>query len=161
MFSKSIPLFSLFGFQVRLDPSWFFLAILIIWSLSAGLFPLVYPGLKASTYLWMASFVLLGLFSSIVLHEFAHAWVANRYGLPMQGITLFIFGGVAEMGDESPNPKSEFLMALAGPFMSVLLLALFSFGSWWGEQHAWPVPWCAFCVYCLSLHPSCSLVSHC
>jgi Zn-dependent protease/predicted transcriptional regulator len=63
----------------------------------------------------------LGLFISIVFHEFWHSMIARRNGLPMKGITLFIFGGVAEMGEEPPNPNAEFKMAIAGPASSIAL----------------------------------------
>jgi len=63
----------------------------------------------------------LGLFVSIVIHELCHSLVANAYHLPMRGITLFIFGGVAEMGGEPESPKVEFLMALAGPLASIAI----------------------------------------
>ena len=63
----------------------------------------------------------IGLFLSIVFHELCHSLVARRYGLPMKGITLFVFGGVAEMTDEPSSPKAEFLMAAAGPLSSILL----------------------------------------
>jgi Zn-dependent protease/CBS domain-containing protein len=63
----------------------------------------------------------LGFFGSIVLHELSHTLVANHFKLPMHGIILFMFGGVAEMGDEPQTPKVEFLMAIAGPICSILL----------------------------------------
>lgn len=66
----------------------------------------------------------LGLFASIMIHEFSHSLVARRHGLPMKGITLFIFGGVAEMGDEPADAKTEFRMAIAGPIASVILGAV-------------------------------------
>jgi len=65
----------------------------------------------------------VGLFVSILLHEFGHAIVARRYGMSMKGITLFIFGGVAEMDHEPPSAKIEFLVAIAGPIVSVLIAA--------------------------------------
>lgn len=63
----------------------------------------------------------VGLFLSIVLHEFAHSVLARANGIRMRGITLFIFGGVAEMMDEPPTPESEFKMAIAGPIMSAIV----------------------------------------
>jgi Zn-dependent protease/CBS domain-containing protein len=63
----------------------------------------------------------IGLFASILFHEFWHSWVARGYGMPMHGITLFLFGGVAEMHDEPPSPKVEFFVAIAGPVSSVVL----------------------------------------
>jgi Zn-dependent protease len=120
-----MTLFKLFGFEVRLDASWIFLAILITWSLATGIFPHEYPGLSAASYWWMGLFGAAGLFGSIVLHELCHSVVANHYRLPMKGITLFIFGGVAEMGGEPQNPKVEFLMAIAGPIASIIVGLVF------------------------------------
>lgn len=125
MFGKRITLFRLMGFQVRLDFSWIFIAFLVTWSLAAGLFPDYYEGLSPTTYWGMGIAGALGLFASIVFHEFGHSVVARRHGIPMKGITLFIFGGVAEMESEPPTPKSEFLMAIAGPIASILLAAIF------------------------------------
>jgi len=119
-------LFSLFGFEVKLDLSWLLLALLISWSLGAGMFPVDYPGLSRQVYAWMGIAGAVGVFFSIVLHEFSHSLVARHFGMPIKGITLFIFGGVAEMEKEPPSPKSEFLMAIAGPLASFLLAFVFS-----------------------------------
>jgi Zn-dependent protease len=121
MFTNRIPLFTLFGIKVGLDYSWFLLAILLVWSLMAGYFPWVLPGLGTWSYLWMAILGAAGLFASIIFHEFGHALVARRFDLPISRITLFIFGGVAEMDDEPPNAIAELRMAVAGPVMSVLI----------------------------------------
>ncbi len=125
MFGKSMKVFSLFGFEVKIDASWFFLFFLIVWSLSAGLFPGQYRGLGTATYLVMGLMSALGLFLSIVIHELSHSLVARKSGLPMRGITLFIFGGVAEMGEESKKPGAELMMAVAGPVTSLVLAAVF------------------------------------
>ena len=95
MFGREYHLFTLQGFKVGLDPSWFLLAILIVWSLATGYFPATVPGLTPGTYLWLAIAGTIGLFASIVLHELAHALVARRFDMPIGGITLFLFGGVA------------------------------------------------------------------
>ena len=125
MFGRRITLFKMLGFEVRVDASWLIIAVLIVWSLAVGVFPYRLPGLPAATYWWMGIFGALGLFASIVVHEFSHSIVARRNGLPMKGITLFVFGGVAEMESEPPDPKTEFLMALAGPLASLAIGAVF------------------------------------
>ena len=121
MFGKRFKLFRLLGFEVRIDLSWLVLGFFITWSLARGLFPLQYKNLPTETYWWMGIAGAIGLFASIVFHELCHSLVAKRFGLPMRGITLFIFGGVAEMEDEPPSAKAEFLMAIAGPLSSILL----------------------------------------
>lgn len=125
MFGRTLTLFEIFGFKVNINVSWAFIAILIAWSLALGFFPRLYEGLPTSTYWWMGIAGVIGLSFSIVLHELAHSLVARAYGTPMKGITLFMFGGVAEMEHEPPTPKAEFLMAIAGPLMSVMLGGLF------------------------------------
>lgn len=121
MFGKRITLFRLLGFEVRLDASWLILAALVTWSLAAGYFPSEYPDFSQATYWWMGALGALGLFLSIVLHELAHSLVARREGIEMKGITLFIFGGVAEMDSEPPSAAAEIKMAIAGPAMSLVL----------------------------------------
>lgn len=125
MFGKRIDLFKLFGFEIRIDLSWVVLAILIAWSLSSGLFPFRYEGLSSQTYWIMGIVGAIGLFFSIIVHEMSHSLVARRFGMPIKGITLFLFGGVAEMKSEPPSPKAEFMMALAGPLSSIFLAAVF------------------------------------
>jgi Zn-dependent protease/CBS domain-containing protein len=125
MFGNRIKLFKLLGFEVRVDWSWIIIAVLIAWSLSKGLFPSYYKNLSTQTYWWMGIIGALGLFLSIIVHEFSHSLVARRYGLPMKGITLFIFGGVAEMEDEPRSAKVEFMMAIAGPLSSILIALIF------------------------------------
>ena len=125
MFGKSIRLFSLLGFDVKIDISWLLLAFLITWSLAQGLFPYYFKNLSSSTYWWMGIFGALGLFFSIIFHELSHSLVARTFGLPIKGITLFVFGGVAHMEEEPPSAKAEFLMAIAGPVSSIALGLIF------------------------------------
>lgn len=140
MFGKSITLVKLFGFEVKIDLSWLILGLLIAWTLAKGLFPSSYRGLSTSTYWIMGVAGALGLLVSIVFHELWHSLVARRFGLPMKGITLFIFGGVAEMTDEPPSPKVEFFMAVAGPLSSIILgLALVGLSAY-GHGGGWPRP---------------------
>ena len=76
MFGRRIPLFKLFGFQVKIELSWLLFAILIVWSLATGQFPSLVGGLSSVTYWWLGVVGALGLFGSIILHEFSHSLVA-------------------------------------------------------------------------------------
>lgn len=119
--SRRIASFSLLGVSIRLDASWVLLALLIAWSLAAGVFPDLYRGLPQITYWAMATATVVGIAASIILHELGHTIVARAFGLPVKSITLFVFGGVAEMEGEPKAPVAELLMAAAGPAVSVLL----------------------------------------
>jgi len=138
VFGKRIELFRLFGIPLRIDLSWFIVALLVTWSLAENFFPSVAVGLAPGTYWAMGAFGALGLFASVVLHELAHALVARRYGLSIRGITLFIFGGVAELETEPPSAKAEFMVAIAGPIASVLIAAtcVLLIGVPWGFSGA-------------------------
>lgn len=138
MFGRKLTLFRLLGFEVGLDLSWLLLALLVTWTLAIGYFPAELPGLAPGTYWWMAVLGALGLFFSIVFHEFSHSLVARRHGLGISGITLFVFGGVAQMEGEPDRPKTEFLMAVAGPVASIVLAGLFWLFAALGQQAGGP-----------------------
>ena len=152
VFGKRITLFRLLGFEVRVDLSWLVLAALITWSLAVGVFPYDNKGLAPATYWWMGVIGAAGLFFSILFHEFCHSLVARRFGLHMRGITLFIFGGVAEMEDEPPSPKSEFFMAVAGPLSSMVLGAAFYAAASLMEGAAAVVPLQAVLAYLATIN---------
>ncbi len=139
MFGRRIKLFTLLGFEVGLDWSWLIIAVLVVWSLAEGLFPYFYKHLSPQTYWLMGVAGALGLFASIIFHEFCHSLVARKFGMQMKGITLFIFGGVAEMVDEPPSAKAEFLMAIAGPLSSLLLALVFYVLYQAGMLGGWPL----------------------
>jgi Zn-dependent protease/CBS domain-containing protein len=121
MFSNAVKLFDILGFQIRVDPSWLIIAALIVWSLATGYFPAEAPGLHRTDHFALAVVAMLGLFVGLVLHELAHSLVARRFGLGVGGITLFLFGGVAELEQEPASAGSEFWIAIAGPAMSFAL----------------------------------------
>jgi len=121
MFGIRLSLFKIYGFEVKIDLSWLVLGILITWSLASSFFPFFTPGLTGSEYLVMGIVGAIGILFSIVFHELSHSLVARRYGLPIKSITLFIFGGVAEMTEEPANARAEFMMAIAGPVSSILI----------------------------------------
>ncbi len=124
MFGSRLTLFEVLGFKVHIDASWLLLAGLIVWSLAAGYFPAVAPGRGAAAYWAMGLAGLIGLALSLVVHELAHSLVARRHGMVIAGITLFLFGGIAEMAAEPKAPKGEFRMAIAGPLTSLALAGL-------------------------------------
>jgi len=138
MFGRQITLFELLGFKVKVDMSWVFLALLIIWSLAQGVFPALYEGLPSRIYWWMGFAGVIAVFFSLIFHELSHSIVARHYGLPIRGITLFLFGGVAEMEEEPVSPKVEFLVAIAGPIASGLLAVIFIWVSRIGAAQGLP-----------------------
>lgn len=140
MFRNQVTLFEIAGFAVKVDWTWAILAMLIAWTLAQGFFPALYEGLPAAAYWWMGIAGVLGLFLSILLHELSHSVVARYYGLPIRGITLFLFGGVAELEEEPLTPKVEFRMAIAGPILSFVLSGLFWLIASIGMAGGWPEP---------------------
>ncbi len=138
MFGNRVTLFKLLGFEVKLDSSWIVLAVLITWSLAKGIFPAYYEDMPAANYWAMGVAGAVGLFLSIIFHELSHSLVARRFGIPMRGITLFIFGGVAEMSEEPPSAKAEFLTAIIGPISSLVIAAVFYGLLQAGESVGWP-----------------------
>ena len=124
MFKNAIDLFDIFGFKIRADPSWLLIAALIVWSLSTSYFPVTLEGYSQGTYISMSIIAMLGLFASLIFHELSHSLVARRFDLKVGGITLFLFGGVAELEQEPRDPKSEFWIAIAGPLSSYFLAAV-------------------------------------
>lgn len=95
--------------------------VLLTWSLATGYLPEALPGLSESRYWGMGAVAALLLFVSVLLHELGHSYVAQHYRIPIGQITLFLFGGVAQMRKEPPSPKAEFLIAIAGPAVSFAL----------------------------------------
>ena len=118
MFRNAVEIIDIFGFKIRIDPSWLLIAALIVWSLSSSYFPNMVPGLSFYDYVALGTISMLGLFISLILHELSHSLMARQFGLKVGNITLFIFGGVAELEQEPKSPKSEFWIshvALGGP----------------------------------------------
>ncbi len=147
MFKKKIDLFKLFGFTVSVDASWLIILFLVVWSLAKGLFPYYYPELPERTYWFMGIIGAIGLFISIIIHEFSHSYVARINGLRISEITLFIFGGVARMKEEPGSAKVEFRMAIAGPIASVALSLLFAGLYLLSNSFGWSTPTTAILGY--------------
>lgn len=127
---RSFRVGTLFGIPLMVSPSWFILCGLITWFLATQFYPDAFRGAPWWTHLWMAGASVVAFFASIVVHELAHGIVARWYRIPVRHITLFIFGGVAEIARDATRPLQELLMAIVGPLASLLLGAGFV-GAWW------------------------------
>ncbi len=111
----------LFGIPIHIDRSWFVIFTFMTWSLGSSYFPVRYPGLAAHVYAGMGGAAALLLFLCVLLHELGHSLVAKAYGIPVLRVTLFIFGGVAQIATDPRRPAVELMIALAGPLVSGLL----------------------------------------
>ena len=113
------------GIQIGVHYSWLFIFILITWSLAATYYPANYPDFSTSTNWILGALSGLMLFVSVLAHELGHSVVAQRRGIPVKSITLFIFGGAASITKEADTPGAEFSMAITGPATSFLLAGIF------------------------------------
>lgn len=120
-----IRLGSISGFEISLDYSWFIIFILILASFTTAVFPSSAPGLGQGEYLVMGFTGALLFFLSLLIHELAHSFMARAKGIEVEGITLFIFGGMARTKREATSPGDEFLIAVMGPVASFALAGLF------------------------------------
>ncbi|MDE2132625.1 MAG: site-2 protease family protein [Betaproteobacteria bacterium] len=121
MAQQRIPLGRILGIPIALDFSWFLVFTLLTWILASSYYPSQFPDWPHGRYWVMGAVTALAFFASVLLHELGHSAVALRYRVQVRRITLHIFGGIAEIADESPSPKAEFLIALAGPAVSLAL----------------------------------------
>lgn len=113
---------SLFGIPFYINPSWFLVLALVTWN-NGGWLSYQFPQLGAIA--WALGLVTaLLLFASVLAHELGHSWVAIRQGTEVKSITLFIFGGLASLGEESKTPGEAFRVAIAGPMVSFFLFGL-------------------------------------
>jgi Zn-dependent protease len=119
---RSIPLVRVFGIRIGVDPSWFLALFLFIWWLT-GYYQDAIPGKDDTGAFLLATATALLYFASILLHELGHATVAIRNGIPIAGIDLWLFGGIARMTRDTPSPGVEFRVSIAGPVVTLLIAA--------------------------------------
>jgi Zn-dependent protease/CBS domain-containing protein len=121
----NITIGEVWGIPIRINPSLFFILALLTWSLADTLLPAAYPDMTV-TGRWLTGLLTaLLFFASILFHEMAHAWLALRNGVPVQSITLYIFGGIAQLGGKPKTARAEFAVAIIGPLSSIFLGAVF------------------------------------
>lgn len=118
------------GIEIGAHWSWLFVFFLVVYSLTATVFPDAYPDLSTGGYVVMGFIAAALFFLSILLHELGHAFAALREGVRIDGITLWLFGGVARFSGMLPSPKAEFKIAIAGPAVSLALAALLGAAGW-------------------------------
>jgi len=133
MLRGGIPLGKIFGISIRLNYTWFIVFALVTWSLSTDYFPLAFPDWNWSTSLIAGIVTSLLFFGSVLAHELMHSIVAQRLGIPVRSITLFILGGVSEITEEPKRPIDELRIALAGPLTSLVLAGLFYVVLLWAD----------------------------
>ena len=114
------------GIPIGLDYSWFLIFALLTWMLASSYYPAEYKDWPPLLYWFMGAVTAIMLFVSVLLHELGHSVVALRYKIPVRSITLFIFGGVARIDAKPPSATAEFLIAVAGPIVSLALAVLFT-----------------------------------
>jgi Zn-dependent protease/CBS domain-containing protein len=113
------------GIPIGLDYSWFLIFGLLTWMLAGSYYPAEFKDWPPVLYWFVGAVTAIMLFVSVLLHELGHSWVALRYGIPVRSITLFLFGGVAQIGAEPPRALADFFVAIAGPLVSLALAAFF------------------------------------
>ncbi len=119
--TSSLELGRIAGIRIGINWSWLIVFALIVWSLADAVFPAQNEGLSDATYVAMAVVAALLFFASILLHELGHAFQAKRDGMEIEGITLWLFGGVAKFKGMFPSAGAELRIAIAGPAVSLAL----------------------------------------
>jgi Zn-dependent protease len=133
LFSSTIPLGRVAGIEIGLNWSWIPVFGLFVWSLSVIQFPDQLPGRSPAAYAAMGVVAAVLFFVSVVLHELGHALQAKREGVRIEGITLWLFGGVAKIDGDVPSAGAEFRITVAGPLVTAVLAAAF-----WLSAGIWP-----------------------
>lgn len=122
----SIVIGEIAGIKIQIHWSWLLAVLLVVGSLGTGYFPFLYAHWSPVTIWSTAVGAAFLFFLSILAHELGHSLVAQRAGVPVESITLFILGGIARIAHEPPSPGDEFKIVAAGPLTSFLLAAVFA-----------------------------------
>lgn len=120
-----IRLGKIFNIPIDLHGSWFVIFIVQTWILANGFFSFQYHFLGWTGQLVLGALTTLLIFGSVLAHELGHAWVAQQHKIRVRSVTLYIFGGIAEIEHEPDNPGAEFWVATAGPLVNLALAGIF------------------------------------
>lgn len=139
MFKSVLVLGHIRGIRIEVHISWLVIFALLMVTMTAGL-QQHYPDWPMPVAVATALVTALLFFSSILAHELGHSLVAMRLGVPVNAITLFIFGGMAQISRDSENPEDEFRIAIAGPLVSLALAFIFAVLAGLTQNWHEPVP---------------------
>ncbi len=118
--NNSLTIAKIRGIKIRFHISWLFVFAILTYSLSSGFYPLRYEFDTLTNWL-LGGFSALLLFLSVLLHELAHSIIAQKKGLQVRSITLFFFGGLANIETDPEKPLTEFKIAIGGPIASFII----------------------------------------
>lgn len=135
---ESIRLGRIAGIPIGLNWSLIVVFWLITWGLAGEIYPRTYPGYDAPAYWTAATITSVVFYASLLAHELGHSIVARRKGVEVQGITLWLFGGVAKLGGEATTPQAELRIAAIGPFVSLAVAAVMGIATF--VLHAFDAP---------------------
>jgi Zn-dependent protease/predicted transcriptional regulator len=139
MMGNSWRLGKIFGIEIHIDASWFIIFILVTWTLAGQYFPSQNPTWSPSLNWSLGIIASILFFASVLAHELSHSLVAIQQGEKVRNITLFIFGGVAQIGAEPDTPRKEFLIALVGPLTSIAISIVSGMVWWLSREISTPV----------------------
>ncbi len=118
---QSLYIGRILGIPIGLDYTWFLIFILVTALLAMSYFPQEFHGWPSYQYWLVGGVTSILFFACVLLHELGHSVVALRYKIPVRSITLFIFGGIAQIASEPPFALAEFWIALAGPLVNFVI----------------------------------------
>lgn len=140
MFGYSWRVGRIGGIEIKIDATWVFVVVLIGWSFYVRLDELYPDGLDRGATVALAAVSAIAFFGSVLLHELAHSFMARHRGIPVGGITLFLFGGATEAKIEGRSPFDEFVITIVGPLTSLGLAAVLGLAANLVGDTADPVP---------------------
>jgi Zn-dependent protease len=131
--NKGLRIARLFGIDIRIDWSWLLILLLVVWNLTTA-FSQFHPDWSMPLTIFLGLIAALLFFASVLLHELAHSLVAKSSGITVNNITLYLFGGAANIKEEPKSPRSEFIMAILGPLTSIIIGVVLLFISGIGTE---------------------------